>query len=192
MVRRFRHENRDEPLHRPEGGTGLLFAVVVGGGMALAAAPIAEAASDDPLEAAVKATYLYKFTAFVAWPDSAFAGPDSPFVLCVEGEDPFGDLLDRAVTGQSVGGHPVALRRQPRFTGGSGCHLLYTAAPADRPRGEPVLTITDSARGGARGAVITFVLQDDRVRFEIDADAARDNRLSISSKLMSLAVGTRR
>ncbi|PWC76956.1 YfiR family protein [Azospirillum sp. TSH64] len=157
--------------------------------MVLAGAPVS-IASAEPLEAAVKATFLYKFIAFVAWPPGAFATADSPFRLCVEGPDPFGDLLDRAVAGQSAGGRPIQLMRRPQFEKGSGCHLLYGTLAMDRLRGEPVLTVSDAdAPGGsAAGAVITFVLQEDRVRFAIDAAAAQGNRLAISSKLMSLSV----
>ncbi|WP_199228669.1 YfiR family protein [Azospirillum sp. TSH100] len=169
-------------------------ALALGLALALAGVPGAGggvgAASAEPLEAAVKATFLYKFIAFVSWPQTAFAAADSPFRLCVEGSDPFGELLDRAVAGQSAGGRPIELVRRPQFEKGAGCHVLYGTAPMDRLRGEPVLTVSDAdAPGGSgAGAVITFMLREDRVRFVIDAAAAQDNRLAISSKLMSLAV----
>lgn len=158
--------------------------------LVLVVTPASLAVAAEPLEAAVKATFLYKFIAFVSWPQSAFAAPDSPFRICVEGADPFGVLLDRAVAGQTVGGRPIELWRRPRFNRGSGCHLLYGTGSMDGLRGEPVLTVSDAdAPGGpAAGAVITFVLRDDRVRFVIDAAAAQDDGLAISSKLMSLAV----
>src|SRR5437762_8045378 len=35
----------------------------------------------------VKAAFLFKFTKFVEWPDAAFAGPDSPFVIGIVGHD---------------------------------------------------------------------------------------------------------
>lgn len=156
----------------------------------LAGGPPSLATAAEPLEAAVKATFLYKFIAFVSWPQSVFTSANSPFRICVAGPDPFGDLLDRAVAGQSAGGRPIELWRRPQFDRGSGCHLLYGSGPQDGLRGEPVLTVSDADApdGPMAGAVITFVLQDDRVRFVIDAAAARDNHLSISSKLMSLAV----
>ncbi|MBY6261117.1 YfiR family protein [Azospirillum sp. 412522] len=155
----------------------------------LACGPASLATAAEPLEAAVKATFLYKFIAFVSWPQSAFAA-DGPFRICVAGPDPFGELLDRAVAGQSAGGRPIELWRRPQFDRGAGCHLLYGTGSQDGLRGEPVLTVSDAdAPGGPMaGAVVTFVLQDDRVRFAIDASAARDNHLGISSKLMSLAV----
>ena len=77
---------------------------------ALVAGPVARA-QESQLELAVKATYLYKFAPFVEWPASAFDSPTAPLVLCVVGDDPFGDLLDRAVSGQHAGKHPIALRR---------------------------------------------------------------------------------
>ncbi|WP_109110220.1 YfiR family protein [Azospirillum sp. TSO35-2] len=162
--------------------------------LTLAGTAASPAVAAETLEAAVKATFLYKFIAFVSWPDSAFPDPSSPFVLCVEGPDPFGELLDRAVAGQSAAGRPITLWRAPRFEAGSGCHLLYSRSSPGRLRGAPVLTVTDgdSAVDTGAGAVVTFVLRDDRVRFIIDAAAAQDNHLTISSKLMSLAVAVRR
>ena len=158
--------------------------------LVLAGTPVSLAVAAEPLEAAVKATFLYKFIAFVSWPQSAFAGPYSPFRICVEGTDPFGELLDRAVAGQNVGGRPIELWRRSRFDPGSGCDLRFATGSNDPRRGQPVLTVSDvdSAGGPAAGAVITFVLREDRVRFVIDAAAAQDNHLAISSKLMSLAV----
>jgi len=54
-----------------------------------------------------------------------------------------------------------------------------------------VLTVTDGGRGGDVG-IIQFVMEDGHVRFDIDEAAARASGLSISSKLLSLAVSHRR
>jgi hypothetical protein len=147
------------------------------------------------LEYAVKANYLLKFAPFVAWPDSAFPSPTSPFNLCVAGGDPFGSTLDEAVRGQSFNQHPVRVRRLSGSEGLTSCQILYAAPshlePASeilsRVRGAPVLTVADKAPGSS-GAVIQFVILNNRVRFIIDADAAASHRVGISSKLLSLAV----
>lgn len=144
------------------------------------------------LERAVEATYLYKFAAFVEWPQAA--GAQAAFDLCVVGDDPFGAILDRAVAGQSVGGKPIVVKRFPVVAGNPGCRTMYVAGSAAQPvadalarvRGTPVLTVTGAA-GAARG-IINFVLVDNHVRFAIDDAAARENGLVISSKLLSLAV----
>ena len=154
------------------------------------------AVAEDDLALAVKATYLVKFQPFVTWPPSAFAAADAPFVLCVAGQDPFGALLDRAVAGQSFDGRALAVRRLDAPAGGTGCQILYIApgdaAAARRAieavRGRPVLTVTDSGEAHDPQGMLNFVMTDGRVRFTIDADAARQSGLEISSKLLRLAV----
>ncbi|CAN7327021.1 YfiR family protein [Phenylobacterium sp. LjRoot225] len=153
-------------------------------------------AQDRSIEYAVKAAYLQKFAPFVAWPPSAFPSPSSPFAVCVLGRDPFGANLDQAVSGQSIFGHPMVVRRLDHVDGNSGCHILYVGASRNQSppdalravRGAPTLTVAD---GGAAGAVIQFVLKGSRVRFDIDTGAAAANRLTISSKLLSLATSVR-
>ena len=155
-------------------------------------------AGEPTLVSAVKATYLYKFAPFVEWPASAFASPSSPFYLCILGDDPFGLALDQEVVGQRVGEHPALVRRLARVEAGAGCHILYvggsrTQSVADAIRGvkgEPVLTVAD--RGPASsGAIIQFVVKDNRIRFDIDTQAAAANHVAISSKLLSLAISAR-
>jgi hypothetical protein len=152
----------------------------------------------DALEMAVKATYLYKFAPFVEWPAAAFASPTAPLMLCVVGNDPFGEMLDRAAWGARDGDHPVAVRRLRVVAGASGCHIVYAAGSAAQPvgdilaalRGRPVLTVADAGAQSAP-AIIQFVTADNRLRFDIDAAAAAESGLVISSKLLSLAVHVR-
>ena len=51
-----------------------------------------------------------------------------------------------------------------------------------------MLTVTDAATDPAAKGIINFVIEDDRVRFEIDNSTAAAGGLTISSKLLSLAV----
>jgi hypothetical protein len=165
--------------------------------LVLALVPFAAAwAQEGSLERAIKATYLYKFVPFVEWPKTVWSAPTSPLVLCVAGDDPFGQVLDEAVAGQAAGPHPIALRRLSIVTRESGCNLLYDAgSPAQTVadalaavRGTPVLTVTDAERNGGAKGIINFVILGNHVRFEIDDAAAAENGLVISSKLLSLAV----
>lgn len=159
--------------------------------LAAALALGAPAKAGSSLETAIKATYLYKFAPFVGWPEGG-APAGGAFTLCVIGSDPFGPVLDSAVAGQSVDGRPIIVRRLEGARGGAGCQILYaggsaqTASEAIRTvRGAPVLTV---AEGQSSGAVIGFVVRDQRVRFVIDLHAAAENNLRISSKLLSLAL----
>jgi len=157
----------------------------------LAASPSASAA-DRSLEYAVKATFLYKFAPFVDWPPGALGDGEAPFVICIVGADPFGDSTERMLEGQRIGTHPLALRRLAVADAHAGCHVMFVAGSPAQPvtqaldavRGTPTLTVTDAP---AAPGIIRFVMINDRVNFEIDANAAAANHLTISSKLLALA-----
>jgi hypothetical protein len=163
--------------------------------LALAWAAGPAAAQDRSLEYAVKATYLYKFIPFVAWPNNTFTAAASPFDICVVGDTNFALLVTNAVVGQAVSQHAVAVRRVGAIAEESGCQVLFiggadpaiTNASLVAVRGKPVLTVTDAAPNGEHG-IVNFVLLDDRVRFEIDLGQAARNGIAISSKLLSLAI----
>jgi len=157
-------------------------------------------AGEASLELAVKATYLYKLAPFVNWPPEAYASAAAPLVICVQGADPFGQVLDRAVSGQVVGSHPVTVKRLPRIDAESGCHIAYLAGgPAQSQTqalqavdGQPVLTVTDEARGGGARGIVHLLLAGGKVRFSIDARQAEAGGVTISSKLLALAVAVKR
>lgn len=145
------------------------------------------------LEYSVKANYLVRFAAFVEWPRATFEDGRSPVVICVVGRDPFDGALERAARAQTAHGRPLAVRRPRTAEAAAGCHILYVGrggaglAPSG-PRS--ILLVTDSAASSDRG-MIHFVVSDDRVRFHIDLQAASRGRLSISSRLLNLALSVR-
>lgn len=175
----------------PARGRRLALAAIAVLGLRASAAGAQPPAS--PLEAAVKANYLYKLAPFVSWPDGALVAGGA-FNLCVLGEDPFGRVLDQAVARQAVGGRPIAVHRPAATAAAQGCHVVYLgrmqrSSVEDvlrRLRGAPVLTVTDQRNGGS-GGMVHFVLRDGRVRFTVDARAARASGLALSSKLQALA-----
>jgi hypothetical protein len=148
--------------------------------------------AQDSLEAAVKATYLYKFAPFVTWPAQA---DSAPFKICVVGADPFGPILDRAVAGARAAGRPIVVHRLAAAGPAVPCDIAYIGGSASQVRealrafrGAPVLTVTD---GPSAPGIVDFVLDHGRVRFRIDEDAASANRLAISSKLLALATSVK-
>lgn len=163
---------------------------------ALAVMTPASSQAAPALEFAVKATFLYKFFAFVDWPAGALGASGEPVALCIVGDDPFGSIIEQAGADQRVGDHPIEVRRLRQAVRGSGCRVIYIRAGADQSvsqaleavTGEPVLTVTDGAGGGA----IRFVVQGGKVRFSVDQPVAAGNGLALSSKLLSVAVKVRR
>lgn len=161
--------------------------------LALLASPATAVA--PPSEAAVKAAFLTKFPAYVAWPASARPRPGAPLHICLVGGDPFGRLIDEAARGQQVDGHPLQVRRLAAPGQAGGCHVAFVQGSSPNLlqglRGKPMLTVTD-ARGGARGGMIHFVVHQGRVRFNIDEAQAARSGVGISSRLLGIALTVRR
>jgi|SRR5690242_4333354 YfiR/HmsC-like len=161
----------------------------------LALAMTAAAQSARAPEYQVKAAFLYNFAKFVEWPAQALPGSSAPFRICVLGHDPFGDSLTSIVQGKSITGHPIAAMGLPSAAEVRSCHVLFIShsdpeilKPAlERIRGLPILTVGESADFLPLGGMINFVLEEDRVRFEINLEAAERHHLKLSSKLLAVA-----
>lgn len=157
--------------------------------------PVESADLGSPPEFQVKAVFLYNFAQFVEWPASAFEGPDSPLVIGILGLDPFGEILDEMVKGETVNGRPLQVRRY-RWVGDiDQCHILFVSG-SEGPRtgqivaalGEKsVLTVCDWEGFSRRGAMVQFVMERNRVRLRINLEAAKAAGLNISSKLLRSA-----
>ena len=164
--------------------------------LALVLVPAPALAQQD--EAAVKADFIPKFARYVQWPANVHPASNQPFQLCVIGHDPFGEMLDRAAAAELIEGHTIQVRRLTTPEGAEGCHLAFvqglvpeeTARYLLAMRVRPVLTITDGRAGPQRG-MIHFTVSAGRVRFFIDEAAAAEHGLTISSRLLALALGVR-
>ncbi len=146
-----------------------------------------------PLEYQVRAAFLLNFTKFVQWPPAAFADQHSPLVICILGEDPFGTTLNEMVKGEGVNGHEVVIERIGHAPAPKSCQVLYIARLEKEFRGilaalgPGVLTVGEGEKFLQDGGVIAFVIQDRRVRFDIDERAAERAMLTLSSRLMNVA-----
>lgn len=175
----------------------LLLAAVLLGAPAIAQSPpaLAQAPSSPELEYRVKAVFLLRFAQFVEWPRQAFVSPNAPLVIGVVGEDPFGGYLDGIVQGETIDGRPIVVRHVDRLDRGGDWHILFVArehtervlSEARSLTNKPVLLVGDADRFAHEGGMIAFVVENKRVRFRINPDAARAAGLSLSSKLLRAA-----
>jgi len=157
----------------------------------LAAALVAPAARADISDVAVKAAFLPRFARYVTWPPSART--NGPMVICIIGDDPFGDLLRQEAASQEVDGRPFVIRRLSSTSGASDCAIAFvdgsrTGELLDGLGRQPILTVTDARSNPHRG-IIHFAIVDGRVRFFIDNAQAQARGLTISSRLLALAIG---
>jgi hypothetical protein len=150
-----------------------------------------------PTEYQVKAAYLVNFLKFIEWPASAASVADDPYPVCVLGQDPFGSALDAALAGESVKGHPLVPRRVSKTRDAAGCRVVFLGADSGDIKktvtalDKSALTVSDLPQFLKRGGMIQFVLEGNRVRFEVNLAAAKAAGLSLSSELLKVAAAVR-
>lgn len=142
----------------------------------------------------LKAVFLFNFAQFVEWPAAAFPERQSPLVIGVLGQDPFGSYLDETVRGERVNNRSLIVRRYRRIEEIQTCHVLFISrSEATRLdqilaglRYRKILTVADFEGAASNNVMIRLVTQQNRIRLRINSDAARAANLTISSKLLRL------
>ena len=143
----------------------------------------------------IKAGFIYNFANLVQWPTNAFTQADSPIVIGILGEDPFGTVLDRVLAGKKVNGRVFLVKRLKTVPDLKECHIVFVSS-SEMPhlaetihlvKGMPILTIGEIPGFAKRGGIINLVLEDNKVHFEVNVEAAKEADLNISSRLLALA-----
>jgi hypothetical protein len=157
--------------------------------------PRAAAQSAESTEYAVKAAFLFNFTKFVEWPENAFSDIHAPIILGIVGDDPFDGDLVQIVNGQSVRGRMLVIHRYRFGDDLRHCQVLFVSASEQSHvanilasvQGTSVLTVSDVDKFADDGGMMQFVVEESRVRFVVNLDAATQAKLQISAKLLALA-----
>jgi hypothetical protein len=167
---------------------------------ALLSFPNARTQPSAPSEYEVKAAYLYNFGRFVQWPAKAMSAGGDAFTICVLGEDPFGPALRATIAGETIGGKNVLATRISGPEQAVNCRILFISSSEDRQLKDilttlekaSVLTVSDMPQFARRGGMVQFILQENRVRFEVNLATAQRAGLTLSSELLKLATSVRR
>ena len=146
----------------------------------------------------IKAAFLYNFSRFVTWPEEPGKN-EGKFKLCTFGGDPFGQLLD-ALAGKSIHKSSLEINRIGSLDEVRDCQVVFISTinggnleyVMSSLREQPTLTVSDINGFTAHGGIIQFTLVNNKVRFNINLDAANHAGLTISSKLLSLATVVRK
>jgi len=144
----------------------------------------------------VKAAFLFNFAKFAEWP-ALRSG--APILVCVVGDGEIAAALVETVRGQSVGGRPIDVSTPSDSTTWRACQLLFIADAEPRRAADrvgplkmlPVLTVSDSKGFSEAGGIIELFVEDGRMRFAINIDAADRAGVRLSSRLLGLAKVTR-
>lgn len=138
----------------------------------------------------LKSAFIYNFATFVDWPDDM----GKKLTLCAavpqEAMQYFTPL-----EGKPVGNMTLAVRYLGQDDSAEGCGILFVADSESASfddwlsevGDEEVLTIAESEDWLKKGVVMSLVLQDNRVTFDVNLEAARGENIAISSRLLRLA-----
>lgn len=143
----------------------------------------------------VKAAFFFHFAQLVDWPSDAFNSGDQSFNLCMfEGEQHHQELQS-TLEGKPVGTRVIHVRLLHQTQPVQGCSILFLGRDEVRRqtaalrnlRGQPVLTVGEADNFLSEGGIIRLHLEQNKVRFDINVDAAGSSHLKISSRLLLLA-----
>ena len=142
----------------------------------------------------IKAAFIYKFCLYIEWPTQAFADANAPLIVGVAGPVEMVKELREVTQGRNIAGHPLTV--MPVGDADPGIlHVLYVTTPVvpgarkliARVHGTPTLVITETTDSPIAGSVINFTTQENRVRFDIDLDAAAQQGLHMGAQLLQVA-----
>jgi hypothetical protein len=117
------------------------------------------------------------------------------FRIGILGDDPFGQLLDQVMAGESPHGRAIEIQRASTPNALENCQLVLITtneknrAHEDRNyfRGKPVLTVGETDQFARKGGMVGFVREKSNIRFEINLEACQAAGLNVSSRLASIA-----
>jgi hypothetical protein len=146
----------------------------------------------------IKAGFIYNFAQLVQWPSTAFSQADSPIVIGILGTDPFGTTIDRVVENKKLDGRNLVVKRLrwgKDLKDLRECNILFVSSSekehipdlVNMLKWLPILTIGETPGFATRGGIINLTLEDNKVRFEVNIEAAKQANLNISSRLLALA-----
>jgi hypothetical protein len=144
---------------------------------------------------AVKATFLYNFTKFIDWPTAAFEGISGPFRVCVFADIAFGRAIEATLRGETIRSRPIEVLTPATVESTRTCHIAYFDRGQMGRAGKllpslgqaTVLTVGDGPQFLEHGVAIAFILENNRIRFDVNIPAVDRAGLTVSSKLLRVA-----
>ena len=146
-------------------------------------------------EYVLKAVFLYNFTQFVNWPADAFASPQSPLVIGILGENPFGNYLEQTVKDEKISEHDVVVKYCQDEEDAKDCHILFInlrdaqkyMPVIEALKGKNILTVSDAPNFSKQGGMISFLNKENKIKLQVNLGVSESAGLTLSSKLLRIA-----
>jgi hypothetical protein len=151
-------------------------------------------------EYALKAVCLYNFTQFTRWPEVKNLKDSETIVIGVVGLSPFGGAIEELRTRlKETSRRNITIVDHGPYRKGMdlrGSHLLFISSSEKKKmktiitslEDAPVLTVSEADGFLEAGGMISLVLLNNKVRWEINRAAINLAGLHISAKLLQLAI----
>ena len=145
-----------------------------------------------PGEYEVKAAFIYNLAKFVEWPGKSLDNI-STLTLYIIGDDPFGTDMD-AIRDKLIKGKRIVIKQidSPDALKNAGILFISSSEKEQLPdimkdiSGLPILTVGDTKSFAQRGVMVNFYLENNKIRFEINLEAANLAGLKISSNFLRM------
>jgi YfiR/HmsC-like len=164
--------------------------------LAVCMAVVDSARAQEPTEEyRVKAAFLFHFVQLTTWPEGSLGDVKDPITVCTVGKDPFDGALETTLQGKLIGTHPLRVEHFKSIQYVQGCQVLFIGsgefaqihAEIAELKNGTVLTVGETDDFAKQGGMIGFRRVDDKIRFDINVQAADRAKLKISSRLLLLA-----
>lgn len=139
----------------------------------------------------LKSAFIYNFAKGTEWPASSKTGD---FIVGVLGKSDVTPELQKIAGARTIGAQKIALKEFSTVAEISSCHILFIPEGSSKLLPDALtkvgntLVITEKAGLITSGAAINFVLQDSKLRFELNKANAESRQLKISGTLEKMAL----
>jgi len=143
----------------------------------------------------VKAAFVFQFANYVTWPAEVLKDGSTPIVIGIVGNDEVTSILRDSTRDKTVAGHSVVVRELSAPAQAAECQIVFIDKSDEKrvddyvakTAGKPILTVSDGDNFTKEGGIIRVFEQANKPKIEINVDEAARAKISISSKLLSLA-----
>ncbi len=140
-----------------------------------------------------QAMFIYNFSRLVEWPSSAKSGE---FTIGVLGNSQLTTSLTGFVAGKKVGGQSINIKQFGSVDEISDCHILFVSFGKSskmseiqgKLNGTNSLIIGEKKDLVASGAAISFVIDENKLRFQLNKANAERYQLKVSKSLEEMAM----
>jgi uncharacterized protein DUF4154 len=147
----------------------------------------------DTQEYILKAAFLYRFTDYIDWGNT---NTNSDFTIAILGKSSITNPLIEIAREKKIQGKRIVIKEYQDINDIVDCQVLFIShnyqpgieTVIAKLNNNQALIVAEQPDACAKGAHINFLISDNRLKFEINANAAARTGLKISSELLQHAI----